>query len=49
MKMVICKRGRKESRGWGGEIYLMENIVYINHCKKYKIENYENNRKLIIN
>lgn len=26
---MICKKGRKENRGWGGEIYLMENIVYI--------------------
>lgn len=42
-KWMICKKGRKENRGWGGEIYLMENIVYIKHCKNgYKIENYEN-------
>lgn len=31
--MVICKRGRKENREWKGEIYLMENMIYIAHCK----------------
>lgn len=37
MKMVICKRGRKENREWEGEIYLMENVIYISHCKnEYK-------------